>query len=97
MRAAERQRVLKKAARSKGAFAKEADAKDSAGYQPLPGELPTTPPELTSELFNPPRPRAPDDGLLVLGPSPIAPASVSLSSRACIAGVFGAGKRRSYL
>ena len=36
------------AARSKG----PTESKDPAGYHPLPGELPTIPPELTSGLLH---------------------------------------------
>jgi len=39
------------ASRSKGPHTKEANAADPAGHQPLPRELPTIPPELTSELL----------------------------------------------
>ena len=40
------------AVRSKGPYTKEANVADPAGHQPLPRELPTIPPELTSELLH---------------------------------------------
>ena len=57
------------ATRSKGPI----DTKDAAGYRPLPGELPTIPPELTSGLLHCLSTRLPD-------PWPLAKITINMDS-----------------